>query len=88
MIHALHNESMSTTTHTHAPPRLALQAGEVAGRLGISERHLWSLHSSGRLPRPIRLGRAVRWPLGELDAWVAAGAPTRDVWEQNQRERM
>lgn len=59
-----------------------MSAADVAQALQISERHLWTLHASGRLPRPIRFGRAVRWPAEQLRAWLAAGAPTRDVWEQ------
>ena len=72
---------MSNATHPTEPCRLALPAADVARLLGISERHVWALNSSGRLPRPIRLGRAVRWPVDELRAWLAAGAPPRDRWE-------
>jgi predicted DNA-binding transcriptional regulator AlpA len=60
---------------------LALAAADVARLLNISERHLWALHSSGRLPRPLRLGRAVRWVADELRQWLAAGAPERARWE-------
>jgi predicted DNA-binding transcriptional regulator AlpA len=60
---------------------LALPAAEVAKLLGISERHLWAMHSTGRLgPRPIALGRAKRWRIDELRAWLDAGAPSRDKW--------
>lgn len=61
--------------------RLALSADEVAAMLGISRAHVWKLASSGRMPRPIRLGRAVRWDRKNLEAWLAAGAPSRDRWE-------
>ena len=73
---------MNTTSHSDSTERLALPAEEVARLLGISTRHLWSLNSSGRLPRPIRFGRAVRWNLEELRAWLAAGAPERTKWEE------
>lgn len=63
-------------------PRLALAAEEVAEALGISRAHVFRLASSGRLPRSFRLGRAVRWDKAELQAWVAAGAPNRDRWEE------
>jgi predicted DNA-binding transcriptional regulator AlpA len=54
----------------------------VAKLLGISERHLWACHSSGKLgPRPIALGRAKRWRVDELRRWLDAGAPSRDRWE-------
>jgi predicted DNA-binding transcriptional regulator AlpA len=62
-------------------PPLALSADGVTRLLGISTRHLWSLNSSGRLPRPIRFGRATRWRANELRDWLAAGAPPRDRWE-------
>lgn len=73
---------MRKLLNTHAPERLALPAAEVAKLLDISERHLWALHSSGRLPLPVRLGRAVRWNLDELRGWLAAGCPDRSTWAQ------
>ncbi len=76
---------MSTTANSPEPDRLALPAGEVAKLLAISERHLWALNSSGRLPRPVRLGRAVRWSAEELRDWIAAGAPERTRWEAMRR---
>jgi len=61
--------------------RLAISAEEVADLLGISRAMVWKLHSGGRLPRPIRLGRVVRWERRALEEWIAAGAPPRDRWE-------
>ena len=72
---------MSNSTHATESDCLALRAADVAKMLGISERHLWALNSSGRLPRPVRFGRSVRWPLEELKTWLAAGAPERSRWE-------
>jgi len=65
---------------TTATP-LALRPREAAKALGISLRHLHTLNASGRLPRPIRLGRSVRWRADELRDWVDAGCPPRDKWE-------
>lgn len=78
---------MSTTTQPQSVERIALPAADVAKLLGVSERHIWSLHSSGRLPRPLRLGRAVRWRVDELRAWVDAGCPARDRWEEIRQRR-
>lgn len=72
---------MSTHTPSLAVERLALPAGDVASLLGISLRHLRALDASGRLPRPVRLGRAVRWNRAELRAWLDAGCPPRAEWE-------
>ena len=78
---------MSTSTRGTETERLAVPAADAAKILGISERHLWSLNSSGRLPRPVRFGRAVRWSIEELRAWLAAGAPERSRWESLKRRR-
>lgn len=61
---------------------LAVSAADVAKLLNLSLRHVNNLNASGRLPRPIRLGRSVRWPRAELEAWIAAGAPSRQEWDK------
>ena len=66
---------------------LALPAADVAKLLVISERHLWSLHSAGKIPRPLALGRCRRWSYEELQSWLAAGGPPRGQWEAMQGER-
>jgi predicted DNA-binding transcriptional regulator AlpA len=75
---------MSINLHANATERLALAAADLAKLLDISERHLWALHSSARIPRPFRLGRAVRWNLAEIQAWLDAGSPSRDQWEKTK----
>ncbi len=67
---------------------MAVPASEVAKLLNVSERHIWAMTSSGRLPRPIRLGRRVLWSRAEIAAWLEAGAPTRDRWEQIKQAAM
>jgi excisionase family DNA binding protein len=60
---------------------LLVTAREAAKLLGISERHFRKLVASGGAPRPVRLGRSVRWNVDELRAWTAAGSPSRERWE-------
>jgi len=64
-----------------ADTAVLLTAADVARLLAVTVRHVRALDSSGRLPRPVRLGRAVRWRRDELLAWLDAGAPGRDRWE-------
>ncbi|QDU58546.1 helix-turn-helix transcriptional regulator [Aeoliella mucimassa] len=67
---------MSTAPHISESDPLALTKAELARALGISERHLHTLDSTGRLgPRAIRLNRSVRYVRSEVEAWLAAGAP-------------
>ena len=75
---------MSITTQPNETARMAVPATEVAAILGISVRHVWALLSQRRLPKPIRLGRAVRWNVDEIRAWLAAGAPDTAVWEESR----
>ncbi len=59
----------------------------VAALLKVSRSFVQKLHDTGRLPMPVRLGRAVRWRRDELLAWIDAGCPSRDSWEaQRGRE--
>lgn len=78
---------------TELPPlavdggRLALNTAELADALGVSIRMIQRMNASGRLPRPMRFGRAVRWSVAELHAWMAAGSPGRDRWERIKNSR-
>ena len=60
---------------------LAFSAQQLADRLGASLRHIRRLDSAGKIPRPIRLGRSVRWPVQEIKDWMDAGGPDRRTWE-------
>ena len=66
--------------------RLLLNASEVAQLLNVSRSTIYALRSSGCIPLPVRLGRAVRWRADELREWVAAGCPSRNRWME-MRER-
>jgi predicted DNA-binding transcriptional regulator AlpA len=41
--------------------------------------------AAGRIPRPLRIGRSKRWPLAEIQDWIAAGCPCRREWEVRRR---
>ena len=66
---------------------LALSAQRLAERLGVSLRHVRRMDAAGLLPKPVRLGRSVRWSVEEVHAWMAAGAPDRRRWEQSKQRR-
>ena len=70
-----------TTSPQDSSEPLALTARDLARLLNVSPRHLATLNATGRLPRPIRLGRSVRWGRDELREWLSAGCPCRDRWE-------
>ena len=62
--------------------QLLLDTKQVAELLGIGERTLWAWSRSGIAPRPIKIGRMVRFSADEIREWVANGCP-----RERQRER-
>jgi excisionase family DNA binding protein len=53
-----------------SPGRLLLTVREAASALAISERTLWTLTKTGAI-RSVRLGRAVRYALTDLQDFIA-----------------
>jgi predicted DNA-binding transcriptional regulator AlpA len=54
---------------------LLLDNKQAAKLLKISERTLWELSHTNRIPPPVRIGAAVRWSFDVLKKWVEAGCP-------------
>lgn len=75
------------TPRTDVPPhRLLANALDSATLCGVSRAQWFKLHSTGRIPAPVRLGtRAPRWIIDELKAWLAHGCPDRATWEDLKR---
>ncbi len=73
---------MNAQEEARSKKAVTLTAQQLSERLGISLRHVRRLDSSGKLPRPFRLGRSVRWSVIEIDNWMGAGAPDRQKWNQ------
>lgn len=60
-------------------PAAALQTTEwLAAYLRISAKHIRCELRAGRFPlAPVKFGRAVRWNVAAVDAWIAAGCPAK-----------
>jgi len=52
-----------------------LDVRAVAALLGCSPRHVYRLADAGRMPRPVKIGRLVRWCRPALQIWIADGCP-------------
>ena len=64
------------------PDPQTLNAKDSAVFVGYSQRHWAVLVSAGQTPKPLQIGKWPRWSIDELRAWLAAGAPPRDVWQK------
>ena len=60
---------------------LVVDARRLAVLLCAGIRTVRTWDAAGKLPAPIRIGGRVVWRVDEIRAWLAAGAPNRDVWE-------
>lgn len=67
---------METTTQS-----MLITVEELAAELRLSPAMIYKMLNTAQLPAPVRVGRRVRWRREEIAAWVAAGCPSRDVWE-------
>lgn len=57
-----------------------LNTREVSKLLSISPASVRRLDASGSMPKPIRLGKSLRWRRSELSSWIVAGSPNRKDW--------
>ena len=66
------------TINTNGKSDRLLRVGEVAERLGVSTRTVWSLRSAGEIPAPIRFGNNTRWKRSEIETYIRGlGAENR-----------
>lgn len=56
-------------------PSELLDVNAVAALLGASSRTVRRLADWGRMPRPVSLGRMVRWQRSVIEEWIRQGCP-------------
>lgn len=47
----------------------------VREMLDVSSEHVRRFNDAGRMPKAIRLGRALRWDLQIIEQWIGDGCP-------------
>ena len=50
-----------------------LNLNQVCAKLNLSRRSVYRLKDAGRMPQPLRLGRALRWRAADLEEWILGG---------------
>ena len=72
-INAVEDTTTAEAGSTETAAMLDVQA--VAELLACSTRHVYRLADSGRMPRPVKLGKLVRWSRSVIEEWIAGGCP-------------
>jgi predicted DNA-binding transcriptional regulator AlpA len=44
----------------------------------------WDL--MGFTPKPVHIGKSVFWKYKELEEWITAGCPKREIWHYRERK--
>ena len=61
-----------------------LSAKQLGAKLNLSKRQIFRLNSCGKLPKPLRIGRSIRWSESTISKWLSVGAPDRKTFEAMQ----
>ncbi len=67
-----------------AEPLLVSSTG-AAKLCGLGTRTWQELNAAGATPAPIKIARKRLWRVSDLEAWTAAGCPSRERFEANRR---
>ena len=77
-----------TLENVTKPEPLLVDARGVGELLSLSRASVFSMHSAGKLPAPVRpTGNDPRWRVAELRDWIGAGCPSREMWETTRPAR-
>jgi len=66
---------MDAEIDNETPAPALVSVRDLAHLLNCSQRSVYRLADSGRMPRPVKLGALVRWRRAEIDKWIADGCP-------------
>jgi excisionase family DNA binding protein len=50
--------------------KILLTAEDLAELLGVSLRSIWRRINDGTVPKPVRIGRLVRWHRQTIERWL------------------
>ncbi|MGE3807273.1 MAG: hypothetical protein AB7K24_21630 [Gemmataceae bacterium] len=57
-----------------------LTASQAAAMCSKSTRTWRTWDAEGLVPSPVKIGRSILWRAEEIQAWIKAGCPSREVW--------
>jgi prophage regulatory protein len=69
------------TSNTGLEQYRLITAKELGRILSLSTRSIWRLRAAGKLPRPVKVGGAIRWMLADINKWASWGCPPQKDFE-------
>jgi excisionase family DNA binding protein len=75
------DDQLTTADPAPCVSTLLLSARDLARELAVSRSTIWRWHAAGKLPLPIKVGRAVRWSRDAIVRWISMGSPDRSTFE-------
>ena len=63
-----------------------LTAKQVGLMLALSKRQIFRLNTSGKLPRPVKIGGAVRGKLSDITSWQDLNCPDQKIFETRMKK--
>jgi predicted DNA-binding transcriptional regulator AlpA len=61
---------------SEAPVKRLLTVTDVAEFCSIAPETVRRMTERNAMPQPVRLGRAVRYRMGDIESWINAGCPS------------
>ena len=83
------NKLPSSLTNAGRLPPTEIEASQLidikslALMLKVSEKTVRRWRDAGKIPRPVKLGRTLRWRLCLIVAWIDAGCPSARQFEHD-----
>ena len=68
-------------TSENEPRKTLLSAKEFAKMISLSFRQVHRLNSCGKIPKPVKIGGALRWKREDIELWIAMQCPDRQTFE-------
>jgi predicted DNA-binding transcriptional regulator AlpA len=66
---------MNEQKHDAIDKALFYDLRDMMRELKCSDKHIFNLRKSGRIPQPVKLGERVIWPRKVIEQWIDAGCP-------------
>jgi predicted DNA-binding transcriptional regulator AlpA len=80
-------KALAAAAQSATSDSVCIDVEDLSTLLKKSRATLHRYRAQGKLPKPLGLGKGLRWRLSEIQAWIEAGCPDQVTWERTKRLR-